>query len=64
MEENVVPKVLKATDSVVHHHKDRHLAERFERLLGVLMVIAIAGLAVGLIYGVMITGQATPAWMR
>ena len=58
-----MPKALKASDTVIHH-KDRHLAEKFERLLGVLMVIAIAGLAVGLIYGVMITGQGTPAWMR
>jgi hypothetical protein len=58
-----MPKALKASDTVVHH-KDRHLAEKFERLIGVLMVIAIAGLAVGLIYGVMITGTDTPSWMR
>ena len=38
-----MPKALKASDTVIHH-KDRHLAEKFERLLGVLMVIAIAGL--------------------
>jgi tetrahydromethanopterin S-methyltransferase subunit F len=59
-----MPKALKASDTVVHHHKDRHLAEKFERLIGVLMVIAIAGLAVGLVYGVMITGTDTPSWMR
>ena len=59
-----MPKALKASDTVVHHHKDRHLAERFERLIGVLMVIAIAGLAVGLIYGIMVTGTDTPSWMR
>ena len=59
-----MPKALKASDTLVHHHKDRHLAERFERLIGVLMVIAIAGLAVGLIYGIMVTGTDTPSWMR
>ena len=59
-----MPKAVKASDTVVHHHKDRHLAEKFERLIGVLMVIAIAGLAVGLVYGVMITGTDTPSWMR
>ncbi len=58
-----MPKAVKASDSVVHH-KDRHLAEKFENLISVLMVIAIAGLAVGLIYGVMITGTGTPTWMR
>ena len=53
------------TDVHVHHpRKDRHLAERFERLIGVVMVVAIAVLAVGLIYGVITTGDATPAWMR
>ena len=57
-------KAIRTEDGVVHHRKDRHLAERFERLLGVVMVFAIAVLAVGLIYGVMTTGEATPAWMR
>ena len=49
----------------VHHHKNRHLAQRFEGMLGILMVVAIALLAVGLIYG-MVTGggDSTPAWMR
>jgi hypothetical protein len=59
-----MPKALKASDTVVHHHKDRHLAEKFEKLISVLMVIAIAGLAVGLVYGVMITGTGTPSWMQ
>jgi cell division protein FtsL len=58
-----MPKAVKASDTVVHH-KDRHLAEKFERLLSVLMVIAIAALAVGLIYGVITTGTGTPTWMR
>lgn len=46
------------------HHRNRHLAERFEGLLGVLMVVAIAILAVGLIYGIMNTGAAEPSWMK
>jgi len=49
----------------IRHHKPRHLAQRFEGVLGILMVVAIALLAVGLIYG-MVTGDSssTPAWMR
>ena len=50
--------------TLVPRHKDRHLAERFERLIGIVMVAVIAVLAVGLIYGVMTTGLAPPAWMR
>ncbi len=57
-------KVVEDAKGVVHHHKDRHLAERFERLIGIVMVVAIAILAVGLIYGVVTTGEATPSWMR
>jgi cell division protein FtsL len=48
----------------VHHHKPRHLAERFENLLGVLMVVAVVLLAVGLIYGMMTAGPSEPSWMR
>ena len=56
---------LKPGESVVRHpHKNRHLAERFEGLLGILMVAAIVVLAVGLIYGVVTTGDTTPTWMR
>lgn len=49
----------------VHHHKKKHLAERVEGMLGIGMVVVIALLAVGLIYG-MVTGDhnATPTWMR
>jgi cell division protein FtsL len=48
----------------VRHHKPRHLAERFENLLGVLMVVAVVLLAVGLIYGMMTAGPSEPSWMR
>lgn len=46
-----------------HHHRNRHLAERFESLIGVLMVIAIAILAIGLVYGILDTGS-TPSYLR
>lgn len=49
----------------IHQHKNKHRAEKFENLIGVLMVIAIAVLAIGLIYGIVSTGgNSTPTWMR
>lgn len=48
----------------VRQHKNRHLAERFEGLLGTLMVVAIVLLAIGLVYGIMTTGSETPRWMQ
>jgi hypothetical protein len=48
----------------VRHHKPKHMAERFERVIGIVMVAAIVVLAVGLIWGFMQTGQSTPEWMR
>jgi len=48
----------------VHHHRHKNNAQRFEVLIQVLMVIAVAVLAVGLIYGVVNTGSGTPSWMR
>lgn len=48
----------------VRPHRNRHLAQRFEGLIGVLMVVAIAILAVGLIYGIMNTGSDAPSWMK
>ena len=47
-----------------HHHKPRHLAERFEGILGIVMVAAIILLAIGLIYGIMTTGDVEPKWMQ
>ncbi len=46
-----------------HHHRNRHLAQRFENLIGVLMVIAIAILAIGLVYGILQTGS-TPSYLK
>lgn len=48
----------------VHHHRNRNTAQRFESLIQVLMVVAVAVLAIGLIYGVLNTGSTTPSWMR
>jgi hypothetical protein len=48
---------------IPHRHKNRRLAQRFENLIGVLMVIAIVILAIGLIYGIMDTGS-TPSYLR
>ncbi|WP_372784188.1 hypothetical protein [Phenylobacterium sp.] len=45
------------------HHKNKHLAERFEGLLGTMMVVAIALLVIGGVYMIM-TGDSTPSWMR
>ncbi len=48
----------------VHHHKNRHVAERVEGLVGVIMVIAAAILLVGLAWGLMQSGSTEPTWMR
>ncbi|MFN3584548.1 hypothetical protein [Phenylobacterium sp.] len=48
----------------VRHHKNKHLAERFEGMVGAVMVVAIVLLAIGLIYGIMTTGDTTPRWMQ
>ena len=48
----------------VRHHKPKHLAEKFEGMIGVIMVAAIVILAIGLIYGIMTTGETTPKWMQ
>lgn len=48
----------------VRHHKPKHLAEKFEGVVGIVMVAAIVLLAVGLIYGIMTTGSTTPKWMQ
>lgn len=48
----------------VHHHKPRHLAEKFEGMVGIVMVAAIVLLAIGLIYGIVTTGDVEPKWMQ
>ena len=48
----------------VHHHRKHNAAQRFEGIIQILMVVAVAILAVGLIYGIVNTGSSTPDWMR
>jgi hypothetical protein len=48
----------------VHHHRHKNNAQRFEVLIQVLMVVAVAVLAIGLIYGLVNTGSDSPSWMR
>jgi len=48
----------------IHHHKQRHLAEKFEGVVGIAMVVAIVILGALLIYGIMQTGNATPTYLR
>ncbi|WP_293376277.1 hypothetical protein [Phenylobacterium sp. SCN 70-31] len=45
-------------------HKPRHLFERFEGMIGMVMVGAIVLLAIGLIFGIVTTGDTTPKWMQ
>lgn len=47
----------------VRPHKNKHVAERMEGLLGKLMVAAIVVLAIGMIYAI-VTADSTPSWMR
>jgi hypothetical protein len=49
----------------VRPHKNKHVAERMEGLLGKAMVLVIVLLAVGMIYGLVTTGgSSTPSWMH
>jgi hypothetical protein len=45
-------------------HKNKHLAEKFEGMLGVLMVLAIVLLVAGLIWGVMSGDGGTPKYLQ
>ena len=45
------------------HHKPRHLAERVEKMIPLIMLVAIVLLGIGLIYGIFTT-DSTPSWMR
>jgi hypothetical protein len=49
---------------VVHHHKQRHIAEKLESYVVVAMAIFGAILLVAMIYYFMQTGTGTPSWMR
>jgi hypothetical protein len=47
----------------VRPHKNKHVAERMEGVVGKLMIVAIAVLAIAMIYGI-VTADSTPSWMR
>lgn len=47
----------------IRPHKNKHLAERFQGLLGTTMVVVIALLVIGAIY-MAATGDSTPSWMH
>lgn len=51
--------------SEVHppHRKPKNVAQRMEHLVGVVMVIAVAVLAIWLVYGIVNTGG-QPSWMK
>lgn len=50
----------------VHHHRKHNGAQQFERLIQIAMVVVVAVLAIGLVYGLVNTGGASdaPSWMR
>jgi hypothetical protein len=52
------------TDPVHHHHKHGEGYKKAESMMGMIMLIAVAVLAVGLIWALMQTGNAEPSWMR
>lgn len=47
-----------------HHHNNRHLAQRAEGWLQMLMLVAIVILAIGMVYGLVTSGSGTPSWMQ
>jgi hypothetical protein len=48
----------------IRSHRPKHTAERIQSLLGKVMLLAVAVLAVGMIYGIVTTGSVTPSWMH
>ncbi|WP_293376489.1 hypothetical protein [Phenylobacterium sp.] len=48
----------------VRPHRNKHVAENMEGLLGKLMVAAIVVLAVFMIYAIATGGDSPPSWMR
>ena len=47
----------------VQHHKKNNVAQRMEHIVGIVMVIAVAVLAIWLVYGIVNTGG-QPDWMK
>ena len=51
-------------EAAPHTPRKANTAQKIENLLGVLMVIAIAILAIGLVYGILQTGSTTPSYVQ
>lgn len=51
-------------DPETHHHKPRHLAEKFEGYIGIAMVVAVCALIALLVYLSTQSGDSEPRWMR
>jgi hypothetical protein len=51
-------------ETVVHHRKPRHLAEKMESWMGRGFVVIGGLLLAGLLVAFMQTGNTTPAWMH
>jgi len=62
MEDNVVHEG--AHDAEHPHHKPKHIAEKMESYVGVIMAVVALVLLVVAIYAITQTGSATPSWMR
>ena len=48
----------------IRPQKNTHAAERFEGLLGKIMVAAIVVLAIGMDWAIVAGGNQTPSWMH
>jgi hypothetical protein len=48
----------------VRSHRPKHTAERIQSLLGKVMMVGVAVLAIGMVYYLATTGNATPSWMH
>ena len=46
------------------HHRNRHLAEKFEGMLSKAMIGAVIILAVAMVWMLMTTDTSVPTWMR
>ena len=48
----------------VHHHKPKHIAEKLESYVGIIMVVVAAVLFILVLYAITQTGTGTPSWMK
>ena len=48
----------------IRHHKNRHLAEKTEGAIGMIMLIAVILLGLAMVWLIVSTGDTTPKWMQ